>query len=285
MTSFFNRHSDKIKGIFSCIDRLVIQGTFPEICFPGAITNFFYLHRIKIFDFKKWAAPMRDEINENAKQIAQKNSIEIEFIRKNNFRKEKRIKEIISKRGDHPGIVHIFSAMETCTAYKPWHDKKSHKTFFKYDSGRCLHYYFYFIDKDFGLCYFRVPTWAPFRLQFYCNPHNWVARQMDKKNTRFKQVENAFVHIDDFTKAQKLADSFPVTRLHKMIVKYTKAFCPVQRYFASGIHWSVMQVEYATDIIFKDQKTLAPIYEELVRTLSHAVNINKTIKKYVCIFS
>ena len=38
---------------------------------------------------------MRDEINENAKQIAQKNSIEIEFIRKNNFRKEKRIKEII----------------------------------------------------------------------------------------------------------------------------------------------------------------------------------------------
>lgn len=271
MTAFFDRHSDKIKGIFSCIDRLIIQGTFPEICFPGAITTFFYMHGIKIFDFKKWAAPMRDEMNNNAKQIAQKNDIEIEFIRKNDFRKEKRIKEIISQRGDHPGIVHIFSAMETCTAYKPWHDKNSHKTFFKYDSGRCLHYYFYFIDKDFGLCYLRVPTWAPFRLQFYCNPHNWVARQLNKKNIEFKQIENAFVHIDDFTKAQKLADCFPVTRLHKMIDKYTKAFCPVQRYFASGIHWSVMQMEYATDIIFKDQKTLAPIYEELVRTLSHAV--------------
>jgi hypothetical protein len=164
MAAFFNRHSDKIKGIFSCIDRFVIQGTFPEICFPGAITTFFYLHGVKIFDFKKWAAPMRDEINENAKQIAQKNSIDIEFIRKKNFRKEKRVKEIISERGDHPGIVHIFSAMESCTAFKPWHDKKSHKTFFKYDSGRCLHYYFYFIDKDFGLCYLRVPTWAPFRL-------------------------------------------------------------------------------------------------------------------------
>jgi hypothetical protein len=143
MTAFFDRHSDKIKGIFSCLDRLVIQGTFPEICFPGAITTFFYMHGIKIFDFKKWAAPMRDEINETAKRIAQKNSIEIEFIRKKDFRKEKRVKEIIAQRGDHPGIVHIFSAMETCTAYKPWHDKKSHKTFFKYDSGRCLHYYFY----------------------------------------------------------------------------------------------------------------------------------------------
>ena len=76
MTAFFNRHSDKIKGVFSCIDRLIIQGTIPEICFPGAITTFFYLHGIKIFDFKKWAAPMRDQINENAKQIAQKNNIE-----------------------------------------------------------------------------------------------------------------------------------------------------------------------------------------------------------------
>ena len=147
---------------------------------------------------------MRDEVNENAKQIAQKNNIEIEFIRKNNVRKEKRIKEIISQRGDHPGIVHIFSAMETCTAYKPWHDKKSHKTFFKYDSGRCLHCYFYFIDKDFGLCYLCLPTWAPFRLQFYCNPHIWVARQLNKKNIGFKQVENAFVQIDDFTKAEEI---------------------------------------------------------------------------------
>ncbi len=46
MTAFFNRHSDKIMGIFSCIDRLIIQGTFPEICYPGAITNFFFMHGI-----------------------------------------------------------------------------------------------------------------------------------------------------------------------------------------------------------------------------------------------
>ena len=27
--------------------------------------------------------------------------------------------------------------------------------------------YFYFIDKYFGLCYLRVPTWSPFRLQCF----------------------------------------------------------------------------------------------------------------------
>jgi hypothetical protein len=51
-------------------------------------------------------------------------------------------------------------------------------TFIRPDSGKCLHYYFYFMDAKLGLIYLRVPTWAPFRLQFYCNGHNWLARKL-----------------------------------------------------------------------------------------------------------
>jgi hypothetical protein len=29
------------------------------------------------------------------------------------------------------------------------------------DTGKCLHYYFYFIDAELGLIYLRVPTWCP----------------------------------------------------------------------------------------------------------------------------
>ncbi len=56
--------------------------------------------------------------------------------------------------------------------YRPWHDKATGKTFLKFDQSKCLHYYFYFIDKKLGLCYLHVPTWAPFRLQFYMNGYN-----------------------------------------------------------------------------------------------------------------
>jgi hypothetical protein len=38
-------------------------------------------------------------------------------------------------RGDHPGLVHVISPMEACDAYKPWHDKQTHKTFIRPDSG------------------------------------------------------------------------------------------------------------------------------------------------------
>lgn len=82
-------------------------------------------------------------------RIAETNGVKIEFIRKTkNFRKEKRIKEIFKEHGKHSGLVYVFSAMEPCTSYKPWHDKNSGKTYLKYDTGKCLHYYFYFIDEE-----------------------------------------------------------------------------------------------------------------------------------------
>ena len=40
---------------------------------------------------------------------------------------------------------------------------QSGRTYLKPDQAKCLHYYFYFIDEELGLCYVRVPTWLPCR--------------------------------------------------------------------------------------------------------------------------
>jgi hypothetical protein len=37
--------------------------------------------------------------------------------------------------------------------------------FHSHPTATLIFYYFYFIDKDFGLCYLLVPTWTPFRLK------------------------------------------------------------------------------------------------------------------------
>jgi hypothetical protein len=79
------------------------------------------------------------------------------------------------------------------------------------------------------------------------------------------------VSIEDFDKAQKLADDINVKRIHRILDTYARRYCPVIRNFKDGYHWSIMQVEYATDIVFKRQSDLAPIYDELIRTAVHAV--------------
>jgi hypothetical protein len=266
------RYQNQIFGTLSCYDRMIIQGTLPGWCYDQGITAFFYARQIKIFDYPRFAQTLREKVRENAERIAQENSIEIEFIRKPDaFRKEKRLKEIIKARGEQPGLVHIFSAMEACTSYKPWHDKKTGKTFLKYDSGKCLHYYFYFIDKTFGLCYLRVPTWAPFRLQFYTNGHNWLATKLTKRKMSYVLRENAFFAIDDFAKAQELSDNIKVSDLHRALDRFARKYCPVFQEYGLTYHWSTMQVEYATDLVFKKLSDLHTWYDQIVRTAIHSV--------------
>ena len=42
MAHFLERHADRIVGVVSCFDRVIIQGTLPDICHPDAITAFFH---------------------------------------------------------------------------------------------------------------------------------------------------------------------------------------------------------------------------------------------------
>jgi hypothetical protein len=175
------------------------------------------------------------------------------------------VARVVKQRGDHPGLVHIISAMEACDAYQPWHDKHTHRTFIRPDSGKCLHYYFYFIDAWFGLIYLRVPTWAPFRLQFYCNGHSWLARRLAAEGIGYTMADNAFTRIDDWVRAQELADSLSPDRLHRILDRYAERCCPVSDVFGQTYHWSLMQVEYATDLAFRSSATLGPLHEQLVR--------------------
>ena len=272
MNPFVERHQDKIAGVLSCFDRVVITGTLPDIGYAGAMAGYLGYHKIRLFDYPRWAEPLRDELRHHAEQLAIEAGIEIEFIRRHKaFRKEDRIKAIIAERGHHPGLVHIFSAMESCTAYQPWHEKNQGHTLLKPTSGKCLHYYFYFIDESFGLCYVRVPTWAPFRLQVYFNGHNWLAQRLLKAGIPFEMADNAFLSIADPTQAQTLAEQLDAKQLHRRLNRWAKQFCPVAQRFRSGYHWSFMQVEFATDVVFHQQGEFRPLYESIIRTAVQAI--------------
>lgn len=266
------RYRSQIAGVLSCYDRIIIQGTLPKWCYAQGMTGYLYERQIRIFDYPKWAESLRDSIRENMERVAAENDIEIEFVRsKKTFRKEQRVKEVIEKRGEEPGLVCILSAMEPRGSYKPWHNKQTHKTYLKPSDGKCLHYYVYFIDPDLGLCYVRVPTWCPFRLQFYSNGHSYLARQLRKRQIDYRVLDNAFGWIEDFEQAQQLADNFSVEMVHRKLDEFAARYCPLVRQFGLSYHWSLNQVEFASDVVFARQADLQAIYERLTRAAIHTV--------------
>lgn len=265
------RYSNQIKGILSCYDRVVITGTIPTICYAQGMTSYLHYKKIRIFDYPKFAETYRNQIREVAESLAKENNIEIEFVRKSHIRKEDLVNKVLQERGITSGLVHILSVMEACPTYKPWHDKKTGRTYLKGDQGKCLHYYFYFIDETLGLCYCRVPTWCPFRLQIYFNGHNWLSSELKKSGINHTMLDNSFDSIDDFSQAQIISDGLIIEALHKILDNIAEKYCPVYKEFDQIYHWSVMQAEYATDIVFKKQEDLQLIYGRLISTAIHTV--------------
>jgi hypothetical protein len=251
------KYSDELHGVLNCYDRVIISGNLQPFCYAQGMTNYLYQHQIRIFDYARFAEPLTGEIRANAEGLAQENGLTIEFIRKKNFRQEKRVHDILKKRGNQPGLVHIFSALETCPSYQPWHDKKTGKNFLKSGTGKCLHYYFYFIDPDLGLCFVRVSTWCPFTIEFYFNGHAWLASQLKERGITFELRDNAFTNIADFALANQLSEHLNVEQLHAKLDELAQRYCPVVQTLQHRYQWSLRQAEYATDLVFKQSKSLA----------------------------
>jgi hypothetical protein len=265
------RYAQDLDGVLSCYDRIVITGSLMPFCYAQGMTQYLYQHKIRIFDYAQFAEPLRECVRENAEALAQAHGIQIEYVHKKGERKENCIQKILRKRGEQPGLVHILGAMEACSSYRPWHNKGTGKTYLKPDRSKCMTYYFYFLDEQLGLCYVRVPSWCPFRLQFYCNGHNWLASQLKERGIAYEMVDNAFVHIADYGLANQLANEFDVKTLHLRLDEFARQYCPVVTQLDLHYQWSILQAEYATDLVFQNREALQAFYPYLLETLTHAV--------------
>ena len=265
-TLLTERYAANLHGVLSCYDRIIVTGTLPGVCYAGGMTSFLYSRGIRIFDYPRFAEPLRERIRERAQHVCEAAGVQIEHVNKSHIRKEDLVARVLAARANAPALVHVISAMESCQSYKPWLDKSNGHIFLRPDTGKCLHYYFYFIDEDFGLCYLRVPTWAPFALQFYCNGHSALARSLRREGIDFVQEDNAYLRIDDLARAQALADAFNPEQLHLRLKRYAHWLCPVADVFAQDDwHWSIRQAEYSTDLMFRSREILVPLYDQLSR--------------------
>lgn len=133
-------YRDRIAGVLTCYDRVVITGTLPRACHAEGMTSFLNARHIRIFDYPRFAEPLRDRLRANTERLAESAGAKIEYIAKAHIRKEDVVATVIKTRGDHPGLIHVTSTMEACSAYRFWHDNPSrYKPICSPTAGKCLY--------------------------------------------------------------------------------------------------------------------------------------------------
>jgi hypothetical protein len=90
------RYAANLHGVLSCFDRIIITGTLPGACYAGGMTSFLYAHDIRIFDYPRFAEPLRDRIRERAQEVCAAAGVEIEHVRTSQIRKEALVANVLA---------------------------------------------------------------------------------------------------------------------------------------------------------------------------------------------
>ena len=154
---------------------------------------------------------------------------------------------------EHPsdGLICVLKTLEACKTAKVCGSDDGMLRL-KSCSTKCLHYYLYYLDKDFGFMFVKIQTWFPFNIQVYINGRELMKSVFEKNSISYECYDNSFTDISDVAKAQELADKFDSAKLCRQLDAFAKSINPfldtVYETFGQGYHWCVNQCEFATDV-------------------------------------
>ncbi|MFC1641935.1 hypothetical protein ACFL5O_04495 [Myxococcota bacterium] len=188
--------------------------------------------------------------------------------------KEELARQLLARHPIQQGLICVLTALEPCMTFE-YHRSQNHdERGLRLRPGKCLHRYKYFLHLCFGFMNARLQTWFPFTLQICMNGREWLARRFERQGySDFKRVDNCFTWLGDPGLAQRLMDEQLGTDWPRALDAIARSLNPLHRTIFKPMpmdyYWSAYQTEWATDLMFRDPKTLSEVYPRLVR---HAMN-------------
>jgi hypothetical protein len=265
MQSFLDRHHQKIVGVLHGYDRLLFRGCLRSISYSKGLGNFLAAHRVRYAQFGVFAQGLSDQLKVHARKVAEDAGRPFEYLQPGTRNKDQIALKIARRDEITEGLICVLRCVEVCKSFGIGRDGKTGKFEFLRKNRKCLFFYFYYLDRDFGLMHIRLQSWLPFDIQVCLNGREYLAQQMTKAGIRFEQRENCFVRIDDLPRAQQMMQQLEQRKWAGLLGTLARRANPLPRKLnLFGYYWSVRESEYATDILFCDSKSLASVYPSLV---------------------
>lgn len=266
---FSNKYNEDILGTSSLFDRIVISGSLIPISYQMGLLNYLNVNNILLKDFLNYAKELAHILKNQAKIIAKEEGVRYKYFNNSKVDKEQYVRTIIKERGSHPGLVTVISALEVDNSFDILRNKQTHKLELIAKQRKCLHIYFYFIDERLGLCHFRIQTFFPFKVQIYFNGREKLACELNKSKIAYQKDDNCFTWISNLSGAQKLADNLDIPKLHALFDTWAEKYVPILKHLREkwnlSYNWTIKQIEYATDVLFKSQNRLDELFEQLLK--------------------
>ena len=272
MDDFEKAHEDAVEGTLTMFDRIIFRGYLSNLFPDGAFARFLNVNGVLLKDFSGFVQQTSAELKAHIEQLAAKAERPYEYLAAATTKASGQSKEDLARaiaERDHvtEGLICVFAVVEPCQSFTVQGHRATQKLVVKRKRTKCLHFYLYFMDPEFGFMHVRLQSWFPFDVQVYINGREWLARRLTEKGLTYERFDNAFLHLQDPAAAQALCDEFAHREWARVLDAFARKVNPklalVEQAGCGGYYWTIYQAEIATDVMFKDRASLLQIWPDL----------------------
>ena len=268
MDGFIQRHREDVMGCLSGFDRLRFQGTLRSISYGVGVDRFLGAAGVRYKNFGTFVQGLSGQLKRHAEQLATAAGRPYQYVSKSSESKEQIARAIAERDGVTRGLVCVLRCVEPCMSFSIRRNAHGGFGFFS-QQRKCLHLYFYYLDREFGLMHVRLATWLPFGIQVCLNGREYLAHRMARAGIGFEQRDNCFVRIDDLPRAQAMLRELEQRQWQRLLGMLARRVNPlVAQLDLRPYYWSLRESEYATDVMFRDAAALQRVYPALT---DHAI--------------
>ena len=268
--NIIEQNKEKINGILETFDRMIINGYLLNLCNYRHFLYYLIQNNIQLKDFDKFALEQTNELCNHIDNYINENNVQTIYLNSGKIDKNEIVMCELDKNPNKTGLISVLSAVEICNTMTVKPNHESQKLEVTSRPTKCKHYYFYYNDEEFGLMYLKIQTWFPYNVQIYINGREYLSKLLDKNNIKYEMYNNSFSYIEDFSKAQELADDILNKKISDSfdgLIKQINIHLPkIEKIFSHSYYWCIDQCEFATDINFKSRDDLSLFYKTLVET-------------------
>ena len=286
MNGFVDLHGESITGVINTFDRVIFKGHLNGFFPDGAFGRYLSRRSVLLKDAGRFFEAETQRIRDHVVSLAATAERPVEYLahastHRSGTSKEARARAIAERDGVTQGLVCVLSVLEPCRSFAVAPNRQTRRLEVVRRPRKCLHYYLYLIDPEFGWMHVRLQTWAPYEIQVYVNGREWLARQLDAAGIGYRRSDNKITAVDNGEAVAALCERFAHTDWPPFLERQATLVNPllpaIRHAGFSGYWWVIDQCEYASDILFTERAALETIQGDLVTAAITALGATEVL--------